>query len=80
MHQITKSTNRITTGKGETLNARRYVNALKSSAYSCFSLLFVVLLERDLTRPSLGNYNFENRKREKPPNIIILYLYLRPQK
>ena len=80
MHQIIKSTNKSTTGKAETLNARHFVNLLKSGAYSCFSVAFVVLLERELTRTSLGIYNFENRKREKPPNISIFYLFLRPPK
>jgi len=80
MHQIIKSTNKSTTGKAETLNTRRFVNVLKSNAYSCFSVSFVVLLERELTRLSLRNYNFENRKREKPPNISIFYLFLRPPK
>ena len=80
MHQINKSANKSTTGKAEILNACYSVNVLKSSAYSCFSMLFVVLLKRELTRSSLGNYNFENRKREKPPNISIFYLFLRPPK
>lgn len=80
MHQIIKSANKSTTGKAETLNARDFVNALKSSAYSCFSVAFVVLLKRELTRAYLGNYKFENRKREKPPNISISDLNLRPKK
>ena len=79
MHQIIKSTNKIPSAKAETLNARDFVNALKSSAYSCFSVAFVVYIRQILTRLSLGNYNFENRKREKPPNISIFYLFLRPQ-
>lgn len=79
MHQIIKSTNKSTTGKAETLNARRFVNRLKTSAYSCFSVAFVVYIRQRLTRTYLGNYNFENRKREKPPDISVLYLFLRPQ-
>ena len=79
MHQIIKSTNKITTGKAETLNARYSVNRLKTRAYSCFSVAFVVYIRQILTRDYLGNYNFENRKREKPPNISVLYLFLRPQ-
>ena len=79
MHQIIKSTNKSTTGKAETLKVSRSVNLLKSSAYSCFSVTFVVYIIQRLTRAYLGNYKFENRKREKPPNISILYLFLRPQ-
>ena len=80
MHQINKSTNKIPSVKAETLNARYFVNRLKASAYSCFSVAFVVYIRQILTRTSLGIYNFENRKREKPPNISIFYLFLRPQK
>ena len=80
MHQIIKSTNKITTGKAETLNARYSVNRLKTTAYICFCVSFVVYIRQILTRLPLGIYNFENRKREKPPNISILYLFLRPQK
>lgn len=80
MHQIIKSTNKIPSAKAETLNARDFVNALKSSAYSCFSVAFVVYIIQILTRTFLGIYNFENRKREKPPNISILYLFFAPSK
>ena len=80
MHQIIKSANKSTTGKAETLNARYFVNRLKTSAYSCFSVAFVVYIIQRLTRAYLGNYKFENRKREKPPNISVLYLFLRPKK
>jgi len=80
MRQIIKSTNKIPSAKAETLNAHYFVNRLKISAYSCFSVAFVVYIRQRLTRAYLGNYNFENRKREKPPNISILYLFLRPQK
>ena len=79
MHQIIKSANKSTTGKAETLNARYLVNRLKTSAYFCFSVTFVVYIIQRLTRTYLGNYNFENRKREKPPNISVLYLFLHPQ-
>ena len=80
MRQINKSTNKIPSAKAETLNARYFVNRLKTSAYSCFSVAFVVYIRQRLTRASLGIYKFENRKREKPPNISIFYLFLRPQK
>ena len=79
MHQINKTTNKIPSAKAETLKVSRSVNLLKSSAYSCFSVTFVVYIIQRLTRTYLGNYNFENRKREKPPNISVLYLFLRPQ-
>ena len=80
MRQIIKSTNKIPSAKGETLNARYFVNRLKTSAYICFCVSFVVYIIQKLTRAFLGIYSFENRKREKPPNISILYLFLRPQK
>lgn len=80
MHQINKTTNKIPSAKVETLNARYFVNRLKTSAYICFCVSFVVYIIQKLTRAFLGIYNFENRKREKPPNISILYLFLRPQK
>lgn len=80
MHQIIKSTNKIPSAKAETLNARDFVNALKSSAYSCFSVAFVVYIIQKLTRSSLRIYKFENRKREKPPNISISGINLRPKK
>lgn len=80
MHQINKTTNKIPSAKAETLNARYFVNRLKTSAYICFSVIFVVYIIQKLTRAFLGIYSFENRKREKPPNISILYLFLRPQK
>ena len=80
MHQIIKSTNKIPSAKAETLNARYFVNALKSSAYICFCVSFVVYIIQKLTRAFLGIYNFENRKREKPPNISILYLFFAPSK
>lgn len=79
MRQIIKSTNKIPSAKAETLNARYFVNRLKTSAYICFCVSFVVYIIQKLTRAFLGIYNFENRKREKPPNISILYLFLRPQ-
>ena len=80
MHQIIKSTNKSTTGKAETLNARYFVNRLKTSAYICFCVSFVVYIIQKLTRAFLGIYSFENRKREKPPNISILYLFFAPSK
>ena len=80
MHQIIKSTNKIPSAKDKTLNARYSVNRLKTSAYSCFSVAFVVYIRQILTRVNLGNYKFENRKREKPPNISISNLNLRPKK
>ena len=80
MHQIIKSTNKSTTAKAETLNACHFVNRLKTSAYICFCVSFVVYIRQILTLAYLGNYNFENRKREKPPNISILYLFFAPSK